>query len=446
MRRQQSPPLTEGPVTRHLVRLTLPMIMGMLSMTIFHLTDTYFIGQLGKNELAAISFTFPVIMVLNSIALGLGVGASSVISRTIGEGNSMKVRRLATDALFLAVIIVAFVVAAGELTIYPLFRLLGAPEDILPLTAAYMRIWYIGVVFVVVPMTGNHIIRATGDMKTPGLIMTAAALVNMVLDPIFIFGFGPFPGMGIAGGAIATVIGRAMSMVIALAVIIFREKLITLDRVPFREVLSSWKKILFVGIPAALSNLIIPVTMGVITRLVASFGTSAVAGFGVATRLEMLVMLVIRALASVMIPFSGQNWGAGLLDRVKTALKSSYIIAAVWSLVLFVLLFIFGKPVVSLFNKDPQIVETAVLYLRIVAASYSFQGILLVSVASLNALNKPIHSILVSLFHAAGLYVPLALAGTALWGLKGIFIAAFAANTIAGIGAALTAFRQTNHV
>ena len=162
MRRQQSPPLTEGPVTRHLVRLTLPMIMGMLSMTIFHLTDTYFIGQLGKNELAAISFTFPVIMVLNSIALGLGVGASSVISRTIGEGNSMKVRRLATDALFLAVIIVAFVVAAGELTIYPLFRLLGAPEDILPLTAAYMRIWYIGVVFVVVPMTGNHIIRATG--------------------------------------------------------------------------------------------------------------------------------------------------------------------------------------------------------------------------------------------------------------------------------------------
>jgi Na+-driven multidrug efflux pump len=268
----------------------------------------------------------------------------------------------------------------------------------------------------------------------------------MVLDPIFIFGFGPFPGMGIAGGAIATVIGRAMSMVIALAVIIFREKLITLDRVPFREVLSSWKKILFVGIPAALSNLIIPVTMGVITRLVASFGTSAVAGFGVATRLEMLVMLVIRALASVMIPFSGQNWGAGLLDRVKTALKSSYIIAAVWSLVLFVLLFIFGKPVVSLFNKDPQIVETAVLYLRIVAASYSFQGILLVSVASLNALNKPIHSILISLFHAAGLYVPLALAGTALWGLKGIFIAAFAANTIAGIGAALTAFRQTNHV
>ena len=446
MRRQQSPPLTEGPVTRHLVRLTLPMIMGMLSMTIFHLTDTYFIGQLGKNELAAISFTFPVIMVLNSIALGLGVGASSVISRTIGEGNSMKVRRLATDALFLAVIIVAFVVAAGELTIYPLFRLLGAPEDILPLTAAYMRIWYIGVVFVVVPMTGNHIIRATGDMKTPGLIMTAAALVNMVLDPIFIFGFGPFPGMGIAGGAIATVIGRAMSMVIALAVIIFREKLITLDRVPFREVLSSWKKILFVGIPAALSNLIIPVTMGVITRLVASFGTSAVAGFGVATRLEMLVMLVIRALASVMIPFSGQNWGAGLLDRVKTALKSSYIIAAVWSLVLFAFLFIFGKPVVSLFNKDPQIVETAVLYLRIVAASYSFQGILLVSVASLNALNKPIHSILISLFHAAGLYVPLALAGTALWGLKGIFIAAFAANTIAGIGAALTAFRQTNHV
>ena len=441
MRKKTSPALTEGPVIPHLIRLTLPMILGMLSMTIFNLTDTYFIGQLGINELAAISFTFPVIMVLNSIAFGLGVGASSVISRTIGEGNSIQVRRLATDALLLAVLIVAVVVVIGELTIYPLFRLLGAPPDILPLTATYMRIWYIGVVFVVVPMTGNNIIRATGDMKTPGLIMTAAAILNMILDPIFIFGWGPIPKMGIAGGAIATVIGRALSMVIGLAVIIFREKLLTLERVPLKTILVSWKKILFVGVPAALSNLVVPVTMGVITRIVASFGTSAVAGFGVATRLEMLVMLFIKALATVMIPFSGQNWGAGLTGRVKTALTSSYLITSVWSLILFALLFVFGRPVASLFNKDPEVIQTAVLYMRIVALSYSFQGILLVSIATLNALNKPLHSIALSLIHAAGLYIPLALAGVVLWGLTGVFLAAGLSNLIAGIIAAFIALK-----
>jgi putative MATE family efflux protein len=442
MNKRGYPILTKGSVAHHLVRLMMPMMLGMFSLAIFQITDTFFIGKLGKNELAAISFTFPIIMVVNGIALGLGTGVSSVISRTVGAGNINQVRRLTVDALLLGILIVSVVLVVGELTISPLFRFLGAADSILPLIENYMSIWYIGVVFVVIPMIGSNIIRATGDTATPGLIMTASAILNMLLDPLFIFGLGPFPQMGIAGGAVATVIARALNMVFSLHIIIFREKLITFERIQFREVFTSWQNILVVGIPASLSNFIVPVTAGIITRMIAGFGISAVAGFGVGNRLQMLLMLVIKALASIMIPFTGQNWGAGLKNRVRTALKTSYVIATLWSMILLVLIFIIGKPIVALFNKDSVVIETAVLYLRIVVLSYSFRGMLYISSSSLNALNKPIFSISFSLINSVGLYIPLSLIWVSLWGLRGIFIASFAANTIAGILAAIITLRQ----
>jgi len=424
--------LTEGPIRKILISLTLPMIAGMLSMTIFHLTDTFFIGQLGKDQLAAMSFTFPVVMILNSIALGLGMGASSVISVAIGEGNHKKVKRLATDALLLGSIIVALFVIAGELTIYPLFRLMGAGEDLLPLIQKYMFIWYIGVIFVVIPMVGNNIIRATGDMKIPGIIMTTIAILNVMLDPLLIFGIGPFPYMGIAGGAIATVFSRAVGMIITFIVLIKREKLIDFTIPRLSELSQSWKKILYIGIPAAASNIIIPLSMGIITRLVSSYGTAAVAGFGVGTRLEMLSIMVINALASVLVPFTGQNKGAGKLDRISKALRLSYLFSLIWGICIFVIFLFTGRFLGALFNEDPQVIETVTLYLNFIAISYGVQGFIYLSSSALNALNKPMHTLSLVVTRMFVLYVPLALAGSHLFGLKGIFIGASLSNFGAG--------------
>ena len=163
--------LLEAPVGSTLTRLTLPMIIGILSMVLYNLADAFFVGKLGKEQLAALSFTFPVVMAIGSLAQGIGLGAASAVSRSIGRHDYHRVRRLATDSLALGLLLIVIGVVAGLLTIRPLFSLLGARGEILDYIGEYMHIWYVGMIFVVVPMIGNNIVRATGDTFTPGMIM-----------------------------------------------------------------------------------------------------------------------------------------------------------------------------------------------------------------------------------------------------------------------------------
>ena len=215
--------LTKGDLKKQILMMTLPMVLGMLGMVAFNFADSLFVGRLGELELAAISFTFPVVMFVMSISQGLSMGIGSVVSRYIGEKNEKWVIKTSTYSIILAVIIVAFFALIGQLTIHPLFRALGATQEAMPLIKSYMRVWYFGVPVVVIPMAGNGIIRALGDTKVPSLVMTLAAGVNIILDPIFIFGWG-FAGLGIKGAAIATVISRSVTLVFALYILIKREK------------------------------------------------------------------------------------------------------------------------------------------------------------------------------------------------------------------------------
>jgi len=300
--------LTEGNLRRQIIHLSIPMMFGMLGISIFNIVDTIYVGRLGTGPLAALSFTYPVVLILNSIALGMGIGASSLISRALGRGDHHKVIRYATDSLILSFLFIVVFVILGELTIDPLFQILGAHGKILNMVKIYMRIWYAGLLFVVFPMVGNNAIRALGDTKTPGTIMMIAALVNMAVDPLLIFGIGPFPRWGIAGAAIATVFSRSITFSVAMYVLGKREKLLSLKKTTFKEILDSWKKVLFVGGPAAITRLIIPVAAGVITALLASIGTEAVAGFGSAVKFELFAVLFTMSRATVWTPFAGQNF------------------------------------------------------------------------------------------------------------------------------------------
>lgn len=434
--------LTSGKILPQLIRLTIPMIAGMMSMVVFNLADTFFIGQLGRDQLAAMGFTFPVVMIITGISVGLGMGTSAVISREIGKGSTKLVRHLATNSLLLGFPVIALFAFVGSLTIEPLFRLMGAEGVTLSYIKEYMQIWYIGVPFVVIPMIGNNIIRATGDMKTPGMIMVAIAGLNVLLDPLLIFGLGPFPEMGIAGGALATVFSRAVGMTLAFVILVKREKIIRFAIPKARELIESWKRILFIGIPAGLSKLIIPLSLGIITRFVSEYGNTAVAGFGVACRLEALAMMLLFALSSVLIPFTGQNMGAGRKDRVLKALKISYIFSLVWGAAMFILFLFAGEFFAKLFNKDSGIVATVVLYLNIVSISYGFQGLIVISSAVLNGSHKPIHSAALSLSRMFIFYVPLALIGSKLFDLKGIFLAGSIANLGAGLLSLFFVYRQ----
>ncbi len=408
------------------------MMMGIVAMVAFNLADTFFVGQLGTTHLAAISFTFPVVMVIGSISMGLGVGASAVISRAIGAGNHEKVIRLTTDALVLALVIVSLFAFTGLLTIEPLFRAMGANEDLLPFIKSYMTIWYLGVPFVVIPMVGNNAIRATGDTKTPSMIMMAAVLINIVMDPMLIFGIGPFPRMELAGAALATVIGRALTFLLSLWILWKRERMISFKLPHIGLMIESWRKILYVGIPAAGTNLITPVSLAVITRLVSMYGAEAVAAFGVATRIEMFALTILMALGSVLTPFVGQNKGAGKNLRIKTGVRYSQIFSLGWGVFLFGLFMAAAKVFAGIFNDQPEVVSMATQYLQIISLSYGLQGLLMLSSSALNALNKPLVSAFLALLRMVVLYVPLAMVGSRVFQLTGIFYAGFLANVIAG--------------
>ncbi|MEE8357964.1 MAG: MATE family efflux transporter [Candidatus Hydrothermarchaeales archaeon] len=427
--------LIDGPVDKILFKMTVPMIFGMAAIIIFNLIDTFFIAQLGTKELAAISFTFPVVLVVGSLALGLGSGASAVISQAIGKGDYDKVQRLTTDSLILSLLLVGIFIIIGILTINPLFALLGATPEIIVLIRQYMLIWYLGMLFVVVPMVGNSAIRATGDTKTPSLIMIIAALVNFVLDPLLIFGLGPFPKLGLAGAAIATVFARAITLVISLWVLYYREKMITLKIPSLKVVIDSWKSILYIALPAAGSRIIIPIGMGVITRIVSTYGAEAVAAFGVASRIEMVAILVFMALGAVINPFVGQNWAAGRLDRVYLGRKYTNSFSMAWGAAMLVLLAIAARPIATVFSDNPEVIKTVVLYLTIVPVGIGYQGVFLLATTSLNVLNRPLHAAALAVVQMFVLYIPLAYAGSYLFGLAGVFSAVAVTYFIAGMSA-----------
>jgi putative MATE family efflux protein len=411
------------------------MLVSILAMMGFNLIDAFFLGQLGTLPLAAITLTFPVVMVVGTFTLGLGVGAMAAISKGIGAGQKGQIRRYATDALTLAGLFVGMLTLIGLATVEPLFRLLGATDSMMPLVRQYMLIWYPGMIFYVVPMIGNNIIRATGDTATPSVVMLVGVALNAALDPLLIFGWGPIPSLGMGGAALASVVSRGVTLALTFWVLCFRERLLVSPWPGRMILLASWKTILRIGLPVAVSNAIIPVALGLITRIVGRFGEGAVAGFGVATRMESFGLAVIIALSTGMSPFVGQNFGAGRIDRIQGSLRFAKIFALSWGAMLALVFLLFGRQMATLFNPDPAVVQSARLYLWIVPVSQGLRGLHQVNRTSLNVLNRPYDSLFLEFLLAFGLWIPLGLTGAHIGQIAGLYGGLALANTLAGIAA-----------
>ncbi len=395
--------------------------------------DMWFIGKLGDRELAALSFAFPVLMVITSVAIGLGAGTSSVVARAIGAHNHRRARRLATDSLILSFGITAVVSVIGITTIAPLFRLLGAPEDMIPLIAGYMKILYAGVPFVVVGMVGMSSMRATGDTRLPSMLMVIASVANVILDPILIFGIGPVPAMGLTGAALAALLSRAAIFVGTVYLMKTRQDLLTFNKPDREELLSSWGDILHVGVPAAGTNAIIPVATGVITAMLARYGTDTVAGFGVASRVESLTLVMFYALSAIIGPFVGQNLSANRPDRIYRALRLCTVFCLGSSVVIALFLALTGGWISGLFSENPEVTGVAALFLVIVPISYGTYGLVMVMNASFNGMGKPMPGVHLSVGRMIVIYVPLAFVAERYFGVAGIFAAYMFANVITGV-------------
>ncbi|GAB3671813.1 MATE family efflux transporter [Salinisphaera aquimarina] len=438
--------LDEGSIPRHLIALSLPMVWGILAMIAYNVADTFFVARLGTAPLAALSFTFPVVMTVFSLALGLGIGTASVISRTVGRGDREEVRRLTTDSLWLSTAIVLVFMVAGLATIEPLFSLLGADNETLPLIVDYMQIWYLGAPFVIVPMIANNAMRACGNARLPSYIMIGSAGLNFILDPIFIFGLGPIPALGIQGAAIASLIARFAGLVLALAALHFQMQLIVWALPTLRQLLDSGRRVAVIALPAAATNMVNPIAVAVVTAVVAWYGPAAVAGFGVATRIEAISVVPLLALTAGLAPFIGQNWGASDAERVRAAMRIGAFFCLVWGLGVALLLFVLAPHIVALFNAQPATASAAVTYLRIVPPTFAAYGVLICVNAAFNAVGRPMIATLIMLGRTFGLFVPLAALGGWLFGLWAVFAAAALANLVLGITAYVIAQRRLTEV
>ena len=424
--------LTEGPVGHHLVAMTVPVLLGIITMMGQALIDAWFLGRVGDRALAAHAFSFPILMIVTSVAIGLGAGTSSVVARAIGSGDHRRARRLATDSLLLSFLITAAVALLGVITITPLFRLLGAPEDMIPLIRGFMIILYSGVPFIVVGMVAMASMRATGDTRLPSKLMIAGSILNVILDPILIFGLGPVPAMGLNGAAMAALLARGAIFVGAVYLLRGRTNMLTFDRPDPDELRKSWKDILHVGLPAAGTNVVVPVGAAIVTAMIARYGPEAVAGFGVASRIESMTLVVFYAMSAIIGPFVGQNLSAGKESRILEALRLCTFFCVASGLLMAAVLAVLADFLPALFSSSTEVVSMASLFLWIAPISYGAYGMVMVMNASFNGFGHPMPAVGISVGRIVVLYLPLAFAGMYLFDARGIFAAYAAANIVSG--------------
>ena len=424
------------------MQLTMPMVLAVSSSIGVSVLEIGFIGQLSTQHVAAISFTFPLTMALTSVALGISIACSSVVARNVGAGDWNAVRRLASHSLLLVFVLISVLAAIGVATITPVFSTLGASPEVLELIEGYLRVYYPGTLLFTLTMIGGSVMRATGDARVPGYVMTGAALLNLALDPFFIFGWAGIPRLELTGAAVAMLVSRVLAVAVLLYYLAFRERLLLPIGAWLAGVFASWREIMSIGLPAMATQLIGPVSAAVVTRLLATHGEVVVAGFGVATRIESVAVMIFFALSGSIGPFVGQNFGASAYHRVWEAMRLVYRFCLLWGAFAFAALLLIGRPAAALIDGNAEVVTVAALYLMIVPASHGGWGILMMVSAAFNSLGKPLPATILSFTRMFMLYIPLALVGNALWGWVGIFAATTATNIVMG-GAGYLWFKRS---
>lgn len=423
-----SPNLLTDDIRPTLVRMTIPMMLGIVSLMLFNLADLYFVSRLGTDALAALGFTFPVCFTVISLAIGLGIGTSATLARLLGEKRRKDASSLATDNLLVVSILMVLISFLFQLLIDPIFTLMGAADELMPLINSYMEIWLFGSIFLVVNMVCNACLRATGDTKTPALIMAASSLLNFILDPIFIFGFGPVEGLGIQGAATASVIAWSLTTVFAIKILFVKKRLLVKQQFNLVRLKTHFFSVMKIGLPAALSNMMTPIAQAVLTYLVARHGPEAVAAFGVGNRIESLALLVCLALSMTLPPLISQNYGAGNIERVKAAYQLAIRFSLAWQALVFIVLLLLAERVSGLFSDSDSVKSLIILWIFIVPLGFAFQAVTFLTASSFNALHQPFRAMQISVARLFLFALPLAWIGSYLYDLKGMFVSLVVSN------------------
>jgi len=408
------------------------MVIGIVAVFFFNLVDTFFIGLLGTTSLAAVSFTMPIAMVVMNLAIGLGIASSALIARAVGGNEHRLSQRYVTASLLLTIAIATVMIALGWHFNDDLFLLLGATPELLPEIWQYMKYWWPGAWMMMLMIVINSSMRAVGNTKLPSMMMLGSAVLNAVLDPILIFGLGPIEGMGIAGAALASTLCWAivvMVMIYSLAKI----DLLHWADMTLKELIAIWKRLMVVGVPAMITNVLVPIASGILLVMVAPMGEQAVAAFGVGARIEPFAIVVVLALTSTLPVFVGQNFAAGQHERIWQALSIGIRFIIVWQLLVWLLLWLVSPFFALIFSQDPVVIDKIGHYLMLMPIGYAGMGVVLCANAALNALQRTGISMTLNLIRLVLFYVPFAWVGSQYYGFEGVLMGASLGNLLAGI-------------
>jgi putative MATE family efflux protein len=428
-------PQTNTSLARQLYSMTWPMLFGVLSLMTFQLTDSAFVGQLGGDPLAALGFTVPMQQLVSGMYVGLGIATTAIISRTLGQGEDLRAQRLGGLVITIGACLALTLCLSVWLLQNVILDLLGAELALRPVIRGYWAPWLVSAWTGAMLYFSYAVCRANGDTRLPGYIMIFTSLLNIALDPLYIFVFG----WGLPGAAWATITAFGLGALITYPTLVRRQWL-RLDLLQLK-LLGAIRQLGGIMAPAMVSQLMPPVSAMLATALVAGFGSAAVGAWGLGTRLEFFSIVVVLALTMSMPPMVGRLRGAGDLETIRKLVRLAVRFIVVWQLAIGLIWLAASGFVAELFSRDAQVQEVLFDYLIRVPLSYSGLGVCILMVSVNNALGMPMRALLISTLRLFACYLPLLWVGSRLGGLTGLMTGALIGNLLAGASAYLL-YRQ----
>lgn len=368
--------LTKGNITRQLIFLAVPIILANVLDTLYNITDTFWVGRLGADAVAAISLSAPLIFLVFALAFGLTVAGSILVGQYKGRKDRKNINFISAQSLIFIFIISLFLSVIAYFLATPLMKIMGASVSVLPLAVSFFRISALGFVFVMGFVAIQSLLRGVGEVKIPLYIVLLSTILNFLLDPLFIFGLGPIPALGVSGAAAATVGTEAISTFIGLFLLIRGKRGIKIRKKDFRIDFKVYKKMFSIGFPSSIEMSARAIGFSVRTILFAAFGTLALAAFGIATRMWTFIFIPALGLSLATTTMIAQNLGAKKVERAERVVKVSMILGVISLFILGVLAFIFSKYLIMLFiPNDVGVISSGSLLLKLLVVTFPLVAI-----------------------------------------------------------------------
>lgn len=380
-----------------------PTIIGMFVQVMYNLADTAYVGRLGAEAIAALTFSFPLFFILISINTGVGVGMGSRISRLLGAKNKDEAENTAMHGLFLSIIMAVVITIIGVVGLKPMFGLLGASEDVLPLAVGYMSIILMGISFMFVNNTINSIFGSQGDTKTSMKMQVTALVVNIILDPIFIYPLG----FGVRGAAIATCIAFVSSLILGIYYV-QKKSYIRLRWSAFKFSKETVKDIFSVGGMATLTMLLISVYVMFVNRFMAHFGTNYIASYGVVVRLESVATMPSMAISFSLVTLVGMFYGAKRFDLLKSVIYFGMKVSVLFTVLVGVIFFAIPSIFLRIFTSDTTLLSLGSTYMRINVFTFPLMIISMVVSRAMQGMGNGMPGLIINLIRTIFIAVPVA--------------------------------------